>query len=230
MLQPAAPMSTPAQTPMPTLMSISMVPERTPLPITGLRDLENSLRPGDLVFIRIPGHPFKQVADVTNTWTNHVGIVVSLGPAGAVVAESRIPISCCTSFRSFVGRSSQGRVAVLRLPWLLSEEEIRRLRYAARRRLGRLYDTGFNLRSRRQFCSRFVREVLEEATGAVFGEVTTFSDLLARNPATDLRLWKVWYFGRIPWERTTITPASLYESSSLRIVFDGQLGHPLSGN
>src|SRR5581483_470118 len=111
-------------------------------------------------------------------------------------------------------RSSLGRVAVLRLPWLLSQEEIWRLREAARRRLGRIYDTGFNLRSHRQFCSRFVREVLEESTGAVLGEVMTFGDLLARNPETDLRLWKLWYFGRIPWDRTTITPASLYASSS----------------
>jgi hypothetical protein len=122
-----------------------------------------------------------------------------------------------------VRRSGQGRVAVLRLPWQLSQNEIRRLQRAATDRMGYLYDTGFNLRSRRQFCSRFVREVLEESTGAVLGEVLTFSDLLARNPDTDLRLWKIWYFGRIPWERTTVTPASLYSSSSLQVVFDGQL-------
>jgi hypothetical protein len=192
-------------------------------PTTGVRDLESLLRAGDLVFTRIEGQPFTQIAHVTNTWTNHVGVVVSLGPAGPVIAESRVPISCCTTFASFVRRSSRGRVAVLRLPWPLSQGEIRRLQEAVRRRLGRIYDTGFNLQSRRQFCSRFVREVLEEATGAALGEITTFSDLLGRNPGTDLRLWKLWYFGRIPWERSTITPGSLYASSSLQVVFDGQL-------
>lgn len=204
-------------------MSMPLLPEQTSLPTRGVRELEAALRAGDLVFTRIEGHPFTQIAHVTNTWTNHVGIVVSSSATGVVIAESRIPISCCTTFSRFVRRSSQGRVAVLRLPWLLSAPEIRRLQQAARHRLGRIYDTGFNLHSHRQFCSRFVREVLEESTGALLGEVMTFSDLLARNPETDLRLWKLWYFGRIPWERTTITPASLYVSSSLQVVFDGQL-------
>ena len=49
----------------------------------------------------------------------------------------------------------------------------------------------------------------------------TFRDLLARNPGADLRLWKMWYFGRIPWDRATITPASLYSSLALVRVFDG---------
>jgi len=90
-----------------------------------------------------------------------------------------------------------------------------------RRRLGRLYDTGFNLHSRRQFCSRFVREVLHESTGEVIGEVQTFRELLECNRETDLRLWNLWYFGRIPWDRATVTPGSLYTSHSLRVVFDG---------
>ena len=89
--------------------------------------------------------------------------------------------------------------------------------------MGRLYDTGFSLRSRRQFCSRFVREVLQESTGVVIGEVATFRDLLERNRGIDLRLWNMWYFGRIPWERITVTPESLYSSPSLEVVFDGTL-------
>ena len=184
-------------------------------------ELESSLRVGDIVFTRIGGTPFKQVADATGTWTNHVGIVVGFNCFGAVVAESRIPLSSRTLFRWFVRRSAAGRVAVLRLPRTLSEEECALLRRSMRRRLGRLYDTGFNLRSRRQFCSRFVREVLQESTGEAIGEIQTFRQLLERNPGADLRLWKLWYFGRIPWDRTTVTPGSLYTSHSLRVVFDG---------
>jgi hypothetical protein len=185
------------------------------------RELEGALRVGDLAFIRIPRTPFRQLADATGTWTNHVGIVVDCNRSGAVIAESRIPLSRRTAFAAFVRRSEQGRVAVLRLPRALSDEEIRRLRRAARSRLGTLYDTGFNLHSSRQFCSRFVREVLQESTGTVLGEVTSFRELLRRNPQADLRLWKIWYFGCIPWERATVTPASLYSSLSLRVVFDG---------
>lgn len=196
-----------------------------------LRELESDLRIGDLVFTRIARPPFRQVADVSGTWTNHVGVVVGFGRSGAIVAESRVPLSCQSRFSRFVRRSAQGRVAVLRLPRPLTDREIARLQQAAARRLGRIYDTGFNLRSeRRQFCSRFVREVLQEAADADLGEITTFADLLAQNPGVDMRLWRVWYFGKIPWKRTTVTPASLYRSPALTVVFDGRIakGRPSS--
>jgi hypothetical protein len=65
-----------------------------------------------------------------------------------------------------------------------------------------------------------VREVLAEATGVNVGEVQTFADLLKQHPGVSLDFWKVWYFGRIPWQRTTVTPASLLQSHALQIVYD----------
>ncbi len=100
-----------------------------------------------------------------------------------------------------------------------------RIRAAANRRLGILYDTGFDLHSRRQFCSRYVREVVGEATGTSIGEVETFAALLARQPATGLGFWRLWYFGRIPWSRETVSPANLLRSSALTTVFDGIASH-----
>jgi hypothetical protein len=195
-----------------------------PLPVLKLRELEGLLREGDVVFTRIPHAPFTQIAEATGSWTNHVGIVVGFNRFGAVIAESRVPLSCRTLFSFFARRSAQGRVAVLRPHRTLSDAEIWRLQTAVRRRLGRIYDTGFNIRSRRQFCSRFVREVLQESAGIEIGRIETLRDLLARNPRADLRLWKLWYFGHIPWERATVTPASLYASPALHVVFDGVTG------
>ena len=212
-----ATMKTPAGPTISTAMRGSTLPTLRP------RELECTLRAGDIVFTRIRGALFRQIADATGTWTNHVGIVVGFDRAGAVVAESRIPLSRRTRFARFVRRSAEGRVAVLRLPRPLSNEEVRRLQRETGCRLGRLYDTGFSLRSRRQFCSRFVREVLQESTGVEVGQVTTFREMFERKPDTDLRLWKAWYFGRIPWERTTVTPESLYASPELRVVFDGNV-------
>src|SRR4051794_9581606 len=103
---------------------ISMKTDATPmmspgreskLPTRMRRELEDTLRAGDIVFTRIPGTPFRQIADATGTWTNHVGIVVGFDDAGAVIAESRVPLSRFTRFNNFVRRSAQGRIAVLRL-------------------------------------------------------------------------------------------------------------------
>lgn len=186
-----------------------------------LSELTQMVAVGDLIFIRVPFAPFRKIAAATGSWTNHVGVVVDHGAGGPVIAESKFPLSRMSSLHNFIGRSQHGRVAVSRLHTVLTEEERRRVLYAATRRLGVLYDTGFNVRSRRQFCSRFAREVIAEATGTLIGEVESFATLLSRRPDTDLRFWAAWYFGRIPWSRETISPASLLASANLESVFNG---------
>ena len=152
---------------------------------------------------------------------NHVGIVTDVSGAEPVIAESAFPVSRTTVLSRFVARSKGGRVAVARLPQGLNDAQRQALVRASQRRMGIFYDTGFNLKSRREFCSRFVREVLIDATGIAVGEPESFRTLLARNPDTQLGFWRVWYFGNIPWDRQTVTPASLYHSDKLQRVFDG---------
>jgi hypothetical protein len=44
---------------------------------------------------------------------------------------------------------------------------------------------------------------------------------LADLDAADIAFWRVWYFGSIPWQRETVTPASVLHTPGLRTVFDG---------
>jgi hypothetical protein len=188
---------------------------------TTIRELTAQLEIGDVIFIRVPVLPFQKIASTTNSWTNHVGIVVDLFGAEPAIAESRFPLSGVTKLSRFIARSESGRIAVSRLNAAITGLQRERVVSAARKRSGILYDTGFNLHSRRQFCSRFVHEVLDEATGIQLGEVENFSTLLAHNPHADLKFWRLWYFGRIPWQRETVTPASLLRSANVHTVFDG---------
>lgn len=181
---------------------------------------------GDLVFIRVPFKPFREVAEATGSWTNHVGVVVSTEGGRALVAESTLPLSRVTPIERFVDRSEGRRVAVRRLAEPLSPQQAGRVAEAARTRLGVRYDTGFDLHSRGQFCSRFVHEVLLEATGLRVGEVQTFAQLLNERPGAGLGFWRLWYLGRIPWQRETVTPASVLASPALQSVFDGVVPHP----
>jgi hypothetical protein len=66
-----------------------------------------------------------------------------------------------------------------------------------------------------------VREVISEATGILIGDVETFATLLAHRPESPLCFWRVWYFGRIPWRRETVSPASLLSSATTVTLFDG---------
>lgn len=205
------------------LMSMSALGNAQPaMQQMELGKLGQQLEVGDVVFIRIPKPPFTKVAATTSSWTNHVGIVTDVSGSEPVIAESRVPISGATSWTKFVKRSDAGRVAITRLPVSLSVPQQLKLKQAVAARQGIWYDTGFDLHSNRQFCSRYVREVLQEAAGVELGEVENFSTLLQRNPQADQRFWKMWYFGEIPWQRETVTPASLLRDGRMRIVFDGQ--------
>jgi hypothetical protein len=158
-----------------------------------------TLRVGDIVCIHVSAKPFREVSAATGSWINHVGVVVDTAGEQPLIGESTFPISRFTSLTRFVARSDHGRVAVARLTKSLTRREEQRVYGAAGRRTGVLYDTGFNLNSSRQFCSRYVREVLDEATGICIGDIETFAALYSYRPDADLRFWKIWYFGRIPW-------------------------------
>ena len=191
------------------------------LPVVDLRELAPTLRVGDAVFIHVAFRPFEEVAMATRSWTNHVGIVIDVSGPEPVIAESAFPWSRLTPLSRFVERSGDQRFAVTRLNEALTPEEQKGIEASARRRLHVRYDTGFDLHSRAQFCSRFVREVLQEGAGRSVGDVETFETLLSRNPDAHVTFWKVWYFGRIPWVRETVTPASILRSPLMLLVFDG---------
>lgn len=199
---------------------------RTSLPTVPLRELARHLQVGDLIFIRLRARPFVEAADVMMSWTNHVGVVVSTHGKQPIVAESVVPMSRLSSLTRVLDRSDHWRVAVKRLPEPLTARQQTRLEDAARKRMGVLYDGGFNLNSGRQFCSKFVREVMAEATGHKLGEVESLQDLFRNNPNVRVGFWKLWYLGRIPWARQTVTPVSVMLSPTLRTVFDGHVQMP----
>jgi hypothetical protein len=198
-------------------------------PSLAIEELARLARVGDIVFTRVPAPAFRAISAATACWANHVGVVKAIRNGVPMVAESRFPFSGTTTLARFVARSQARRVALRRLPAPLAPEQERRLRLAADRRAGIFYDTGFGWRSRRQFCSKYVREVMLEATGETLGDVQSFAQLLERNPDADLLFWKLWFFGRIPWERLTVTPASLYASPRLVAVFEGTAAPEAAG-
>ena len=177
--------------------------------------LHETLREGDVIFIQVPSFLFMKISEATNCWTNHVGILVKGEDGAWMVAESRVPFAGKTRLERFIRRSKNRRFAIRRYRDGLQQMQNEAMRTAIEDRQGRLYHTGFNLESRRQFCSKFVYEVYLHGAGIEIGEVTNFETLLNSNPDIGLGFWKTWFFGRIPWHRETITPASQLESEQL---------------
>ncbi len=85
-------------------------------------------------------------------------------------------------------------------------------------RLNKFYHTGFKYESSRQFCSKFVFDIYKEALCIPVGDIETFEELLHSNPDAKLAFWKFWFLGSIPWDRKTVTPASLWQHPNLELI------------
>lgn len=173
---------------------------------------------GDIVFTRIGGPIFTRVAATTQCWTSHVGIIVDYESGDWIVAESGIPFVRKTPLRKFLDRSEGEEFSIRRLGTELTTEQKYAILRFADSQMGKVYSLGFDLQSQKTFCSKFVHDAVYEGTHQSVGEVETFEHLLHRNPNAPLWFWRAWFFGFIPWQRTTITPASELQSPLLTIV------------
>ncbi|CAB5534132.1 YebB family permuted papain-like enzyme [Providencia hangzhouensis] len=174
---------------------------------------------GDVVFTSIGTELFRQIASASLCWSNHVGMIVGHNGEDYLIAESRVPLSTTTTLSRFIARSSDNRYSVRRFSHTLTSEQKSALVAEVPARLNKFYHTGFNYESSRQFCSKFVFDIYQSALSVQIGELETFKELLTKNPNTKLNFWKLWFIGQIPWERKTVTPASLWHHPKLSLIY-----------
>lgn len=180
------------------------------------------LREGDIIFARMAFPLCWWVSKTTGAgWEPHAGILFRDRKGEWMVAQSDLPVSDCISLKKFLARSDDGHVLVRRLRGGLSPEQTRRLRAAADSRMDKPYHFGFDYDDpRRTYCSKFVYDSFIEATGRRLGRVVTFRELLTANPDAPMGFWRIWFLGRIPWERRCLTTTSVMQSANLVTVFD----------
>ncbi|WIE06410.1 MULTISPECIES: YebB family permuted papain-like enzyme [Providencia] len=174
---------------------------------------------GDVVFTSIGTELFRQIASASLCWSNHVGMIVGHNGEDYLIAESRVPLSTTTTLSRFIARSSDNRYSVRRFSHTLTSEQKSALVAEVPTRLNKFYHTGFNYESSRQFCSKFVFDIYQSALSVQIGELETFKELLTKNPNAKLNFWKLWFIGQIPWERKTVTPASLWHHPELSLIY-----------
>lgn len=193
---------------------------------------ERMAREGDLVFTEIAGNPigefvYGHVADLTSSWSSHVGIVV-VEDGELLVAQSTLSTFDSTSRKTplceFLGHSREGRFTLRRLPRTLGSSEIAALHEAIDARMGIPYDLGFDLdRPDRSYCSRFVWEIYREALGIDVGYPQTLREIVdarkAADPSFDDTIIRLWFLSpAVPWCRRMVTPASQLVDPGLETV------------
>ena len=194
-----------------------------------IESIVSKLKEGDVIFTSIPNHLYQCVERASNSPTSHVGLVFKC-ESKWLVAESRIPFSCYTPLEDFIARSKDGCYAIKRIKGGLSKTDTEALKVQCEQQMGQLYHLGFKYQSKRQFCSKFVYDAYKTALGLDVGRLETFTELLARNPTVSTKFWRLWYLGRIPWKRITITPASQFSDQKLITVVEHLLGSPAKFN
>lgn len=179
--------------------------------------LERTIRPGDIVFIHVDNLVFRNLENLQDSWATHVGIVVEDFYGNPVVAESRVPKSVTGSICDYVKRSKEYKFSIRRPLKPLTPTQSVLLSLESERRMDIWYDIGFDYDSKdTQYCSKFVYQVMEAATGSRAGKLQTFEELkdIAAEQGKDvnalMKFWKTYFGGKIPWKRVTITPASQY--------------------
>lgn len=182
--------------------------------------IEGLLKPGDILFTSIPNFLYRRVAQVSGSPTSHVGIAFYDPDFGWLVAESAVPTVRYTPIANFISRSDKGWLVVRRISGGLSSDQLESLRKECDARMGKLYHLGFHFSSSRQFCSKFVYETYLAALGIEIGALESFQTLLNSQPNTPLLFWRLWFLGKIPWTRLTITPASQLRSDKLETIWE----------
>ena len=184
-----------------------------------IRELESVLQPGDVLFTSIPNFLYRRVARATGSQTSHVGIAFYDADKGWRVAESAVPAARYSTLTNFIERSDNGWLVVRRVKGGLSADKVNKLRQECNARLGKWYHFGFDYHARGQFCSKFVYQSYLDGLAMEIGELQKFQALLDSLPDTPLLFWRLWFLGRIPWQRLTVTPGSQFNSDKLETVW-----------
>jgi hypothetical protein len=180
--------------------------------------LKDKIQEGDVIFTAIPTFLYRRIAKGTGSPASHVGVLFLDKNKEWTVTESAVPFVRHTPLKKFIDRSDKGWYYIRRLTPALSSNDIKLLKRESDKHMGKLYHFGFKYESKRQFCSKFVFDIYKNALDVEVGQLQTLKELFSRLPNTSLTFWRMWFFGFIPWNRVTVTPASLMNSPNLHTI------------
>lgn len=172
---------------------------------------------GDLIFHTSQSRQSKAIQSVTRSRFSHMGIVF-LKRGVPYVYEAVGPVKY-TPLKEWIDRGVDGRYSVKRLASSrLSAAQVTALKSAASKYEGREYDSFFDWSDKQIYCSELAWKIYKSALGLEVGTMQRFGEFDLTNPLAKAIIQQRWG-GRPPLNEPVITPASIFDSSLLRLVY-----------
>ena len=141
---------------------------------------------GDIIFQISRSSQSKAIQLATHSDYSHTGMLV-IRNKQPYVFEAVGPVKY-TPLKQWIAHGEKGKYVVRRVEGELSVEQQQKLAQTAKRYLGKPYDSSFSWSDDRQYCSKVVWKVYQNALGMRVGEQQKLKEFDLSNPLVQAKL------------------------------------------
>jgi hypothetical protein len=174
--------------------------------------LEERLRDGDIIFHESRSSQSRAIQLATKSRYSHMGILYRNGGRWFVY-EAVQPVKL-TPLQNWIARGKSEHFVVKRLKSPLSPAALKRMRAAGERFRGKSYDLYFEWDDSRIYCSELVWKIYKQGAGVEVGKLQKLREFDLSHAAVCAKM-RERYGQRIPMNEPVISPAAMFESTTL---------------
>ena len=176
------------------------------------------LRDGDIIFQTSRSQLSIPIQKATHSQYSHMGIVFLRN--GSPCVYEAIKTVQYTPLKNWIARGEGGHYVVKRLreaDRILTSQAVTKLRQAAAKFQGKLYDSYFEWSDNRIYCSELVWKIYDRGLGIRVGRLQKVRDLDLSDPVVKVKI-KERYGNKVPLDETVISPGEMFSSDLLVTV------------
>jgi len=193
------------------------VKEDTPKFVESL--LKNNVQDGDIIFQTSKSSQSKAIQLATNSKYSHMGIIYKID-GQLFVYEAVQPVKL-TLLNEWINRGENGYFVIKRLKnsdKILTQTTLTKMKQVGEKFKGKNYDLYFEWTDDKIYCSELVWKIYKEGANIEIGELEKLSDFDLKNKIVQQKM-KERYGDNVPMDEKVISPAEMFNSDKLKIVF-----------
>jgi uncharacterized protein YycO len=182
------------------------------------KNLEDSIRNGDIIFQTSLSSQSKAIQLATNSKYSHVGIIYENNDQ-FFVYEAVQPVKL-TPLDEWISRGKDGHFVIKRLKDaedILTPDVLTKMKKVGEKFNGKNYDIYFEWSDEKIYCSELVWKIYKEATNIEIGKLEELADFDLSNDIVKQKM-RERYGDDVPLNEKVISPASMFISDKLITV------------